>query len=108
MRRLPEKRYVGIQNDMYGGMTDTGKIVRDAWIFELIPETETCEGWMVQGMQDLWEKVNIKWQEVGFSVANLPPEVRTRFDRIQTEAVDRARAAGWDPDRDVGVDDEEG
>ena len=107
MRRLPEKKYVGIYNDMFGGMTDTGKIVRDGWIFGLIPETQTCEGWMVQGMQDLWEKVNVKWEEVGFQVSNLSPEVRARFDRIQAEAIDRAKAAGWNPEHDIEDDEAE-
>lgn len=82
-------------------MTDTGKIIRDAWVFELIPETETCEGWMVQGIQDLWQKVNDKWAEYGFLVGNLPPDIRARFDRIQSQAVVDARAAGWDPERDL-------
>ena len=107
MRRLPDKRYVGILNDMFGGMTDTGKIVRDAWIFEIIPETETCEGWMVQGMQDLWDKVNAKWEDVGFLVSNLSPEVRERFDRIQTQAIERAKADGWNPEHDIEDDDAE-
>ena len=106
MNKLPEKRYVGIQNDMFGGMTDTGKIIRDAWVFEIIPETETCEGWNAQGMQDLWGKVQDKWDETGFLVANMPPETRERFDRIQAAAIERARAAGWDPERDV-IEDEE-
>jgi hypothetical protein len=26
-------------------MTTTGKIIRDAWVFELLPATETCKGW---------------------------------------------------------------
>ncbi|MCP5369051.1 MAG: hypothetical protein H6907_07535 [Hyphomicrobiales bacterium] len=107
MTRPGERRYVGIHNDLYGGMTDTGKIIRDAWVFGLIPETETCEGWMVQGIQDLWDKVNAKWGEYGFRVANLPPEARERFDRIQAAAVARARAAGWDPERDVAEDEKE-
>lgn len=92
---------MGILNDQFGGMTDTGKIIRDAWVFELIPESQTCEGWMAQGIQDLWEKVNVKWGEYGFLVSNLPPDIRERFDRIQGEAVERARAAGWNPQRDL-------
>jgi len=107
MNRPTDKTYVGIDNDMYGGMTDTGKIIRDAWVFGLIPETETCAGWRVQGIQDLWDKVNAKWGEIGFRVANLPPEARERFDRIQAEAVERARAAGWDPQRDIEQDETE-
>ena len=34
-------KYVGIHKDINGGMTTIGKIIRDAWVFELIPETET-------------------------------------------------------------------
>ncbi|MEZ5449557.1 MAG: hypothetical protein R3E89_11405 [Thiolinea sp.] len=31
--------------DLNGGMTTIGKMIRDAWLFDLIPETETCENW---------------------------------------------------------------
>jgi hypothetical protein len=95
------KKYVGIHNDARGGMTDTGKIIRDAWVFGLIPESETCEGWLAQGVEDLWVKVNKEWEKYGFLVRNLPPELQEKFMRIQTEAVARAKAAGWDPDLDV-------
>ncbi|TDY04221.1 hypothetical protein [Thiohalophilus thiocyanatoxydans] len=95
------KKYVGIYNDMNGGMTDTGKIIRDAWVFDLIPETETCEGWLPQGIDDLWGKVNSEWEKYGFQVSNLPDELREKFMRIQDEAFQRAREAGWDPHRDL-------
>jgi len=91
-------KYVGIHRDLYGGMTDTGKIIRDAWVFGIIPETETCEGWLPQGIEALWEKVQKEWEKYGFRVGNLPPELQERFHRIQAEAVARARAAGWNPD----------
>ena len=48
----PDK-YVGIDNDVRGGMTTIGKIIRDAWVFGLIPETETCEGWNLAGVDAL-------------------------------------------------------
>lgn len=95
------KKYVGIYNDECGGMTDTGKIIRDAWIFGIIPETETCDGWLISGIQDLWDKVEKEWEKYGFMVSNLPPEIRERFDRIQSEAIARAKAEGWNPDRDL-------
>lgn len=95
------KKYVGIHNDLNGGMTDTGKIIRDAWVFGIIPESETCEGWLAQGLEALWEKVNREWEKYGFRVGNLPDELRARFDRIQTEALKKARSQGWDPERDV-------
>jgi hypothetical protein len=98
-----DKRYVGIDKEINGGMTDTGKIIRDAWAFGLIEETETCEGWMPQGIEDLWRKVNAEWEKYGFLVSRLPDETRERYLRIQREAVERARASGWDPE--LGDDD---
>lgn len=99
-----QKRYVGIDKDLHGGMTDAGKIIRDAWVFGIIPETETCEGWLAAGIQSLWEKTNAEWEKYGFLVSNLPEELRQRFDRIQGEAVKRAKAAGWDAEKDVDED----
>jgi len=98
MRQRASVRYVGIDKDINGGMTDTGKIIRDAWAFGIIEETETCEGWLAQGIEDLWRKVNAEWERYGFLVANLPEPIRERFLRIQDEALRRARAAGWDPE----------
>lgn len=105
MRRDKAKqKYVGIHNDQWGGMTDTGKIIRDAWIFGIIPETQTCEGWLTEGIQSLWQQTTAEWGKYGFMVSNLPPELRQRFDRIQSEAMKRARQQGWDPQRDVDED----
>ncbi|NQV84815.1 MAG: hypothetical protein HQ494_13465 [Rhodospirillales bacterium] len=98
------KRYVGINNEINGGMTDTAKIIRDAWTFGFIPETETCENWTIEGIQALWDKVNDQWTQYGFKVVELPPDIRERFDRIQDDAVKRARQSGWDPDRDISED----
>lgn len=95
------KKYVGIDNDINGGMTDTGKIIRDAWIFGIIPETETCQGWLPQGIEDLWIKINREWEKYGFLVSNLPDELREKFMRIQEEAVQRAKQAGWNPDNEL-------
>ncbi|MDU8929428.1 hypothetical protein RXV86_18730 [Alisedimentitalea sp. MJ-SS2] len=98
------RRYVGIQNDLKGGMTDTGKIIRDAWVFGFIPETETCEGWLAAGIEDLWRKVNAEWEKHGFLVSNLPPDLRERFDEIHNAAVAQARAAGWDGEAELADD----
>ena len=99
------KTYVGIHNDLNGGMTDTGKIIRDAWVFGIIPEDETCEGWQAAGIEDLWRKVNAEWEKHGFLVSNLPDDLRARFMRIQDEAVARAKAAGWDPEMELSGED---
>lgn len=69
----------------------------------IIEEGETCEGWFPQGIEDLWKKVNLEWEKYGFLVGNLPAELRERFMRIQNEAMEKARAAGWSPD--LGDDD---
>lgn len=89
---------MGIDKDEFGGMTETGRIIRQAWAFGLIPESETCEGWLMAGIEDLWRKVNEEWEKYGFLVRNLPPEIRERFDRIESDAIAKARAAGWDPE----------
>ncbi|MGM0595035.1 MAG: hypothetical protein ACQETD_10905 [Pseudomonadota bacterium] len=96
-----QKKYVGIDNDLNGGMTDTGKIIRDAWVFGIIPESETCEGWLTPGLEELWRKVDLEWEKYGFLVSNLPDDLRERFMRIHDAAVAKARAAGWDADRDM-------
>ncbi len=92
------RTYVGIHKDRYGGMTPTGNIIRDAWVFGLIPETETCEGWPLAHIQQLYDRVTKAWEPYGHLVSNLPPELRERHARIYAEAVQRARELGWDPD----------
>ncbi|SDE86185.1 hypothetical protein [Rhodospira trueperi] len=96
-----ETPYPGIDEDDMGGMTDRGRILRDAWAFGLMPETETGAGWTRKRFEDLWARVEQEWQRYDFRVANLPDEVRARFERIQAEALAAARAAGWDPDGDL-------
>ena len=98
------QRYVGIDNDLNGGMTPTGKIIRDAWVFGLLPETETCEGWLPQGIEALWEKVDAEWEKWGFSVAALPDDLQDRFKRIHAAGMERARAAGWDGEQELAGD----
>lgn len=101
MRETKPKKYPGIYNDKNGGMTDTGKIIRASWVFGIIPETETCENWLPQGIQGLWDKTNDEWEKYGFLVSNLPPELREKFERIQKEALENAKKAGWDPDAEI-------
>ena len=93
----PVKRYPGIDQDRYGGMTPTGTIIRDAWVFGILPETETCAGWTPQGIDGLYDKVSLAWEAHGHLVSRLPPELRARHARIFGAAVQRARALGWEP-----------
>ncbi len=92
-----QKTYAGIYNDNFGGMTPLGSIVKDAWVFGLIEPTETCEGWSIGEMQNLYDRVTANWQAVGYRVAALPPEQRQRHAEIQAAAIERAKTAGWDP-----------
>jgi len=92
------KKYVGIDKDPKGAMNPTGNVIRDAWLFGLIPETETCEGWTVQGIDALYDKVSAEWDKYGHLASNLPPELRARHQAIYDAAVARARSLGWDPE----------
>jgi len=98
-------RYVGIHNDINGGMTTIGKIIRDAWVFELIPETETCANWNLQGIDALLQKVNAEWDKYGCLVSLLPPDLRERHERIHTAALAQAHAAGWSGDTETDHED---
>ena len=93
--KFQPKPYVGIDEDRFGGMTAKGKIIRDAWIFGILDESETCKGWLFQGIEDLHHKVNDEWDKYGCSVSSLPPEIRERHDRIHAEAITKARELGW-------------
>jgi len=97
------KRYTGIDKDPHGAMNPTGNIIRDAWVFGIIPESETCAGWTVQGIDALYDKVSVAWEPYGNMVSNLPPELRERHQRIYAAAVKQARSLGWDPE--LGDDD---
>ncbi len=97
---MGEIKYPGIHNDVYGGMTDLGHIVRDAWVFGLLPETETCEGWERPQFDELYARVHAAWEPYAHLASRLPPELRARHERIYAEAVQRARALGWSPELD--------
>ena len=90
-----QEKYDGIDNDTNGGMTAIGKIIRDAWLFELIPENETCAGWLMGTINALHQKVNAEWDKYGCLVSQLPDELRQRHERIYQDAIEKARAAGW-------------
>ncbi len=87
--------YAGVHNEVLGGMTTIGKVVRDAWVFGLIPESETCQGWNLAGIDGLLQRVNAEWDKYGCLVSQLPDELFKRHGRIHGAAISRARAAGW-------------
>jgi hypothetical protein len=90
------ENYVGIDKDSYGGMTSIGKIILDARVFELIPESETCEGWTIQRINTLLQQVDLEWDKYSCMVSALPKELFERHQRIYNEALEKAREAGWD------------
>ena len=96
MRSGKPTHYVGIDQDINGGMTDTGRIIREAWAFGLIPETETCAGWNAQAIEKLWGDTLAEWSKYNHQVRQLPDDIRERYLRIQKQAFERARQAGWD------------
>lgn len=97
--------YVGIDEDLFAGMTNIGKVIRDAWVFGLIPETETCKGWNNQGIEALLQKVDAEWDKYGCLVSGLPEELFERHQRIYSDAVRKAREQGWSGEFET--DDEE-
>ena len=96
--------YVGLDNDMHGGMTNIGKIIRDAWVFGLIPETETCEGWVISRFDVLLEQVNTEWDKYGCLVSRLPEDLSKRHREIYAEAIKKAKAAGWSGETETNDD----
>ena len=95
MTKPQTQTYIGIDQEIHGGMTAIGKLIRDAWVFGVIPETETCAGWNLARIDALLHKVNDEWDKYGCLVSHLPDELRERHQRIHGEAMERARAAGW-------------
>lgn len=93
-----QKTYVGLDQDSYGGMTPTGTIVRDAQVFGLIPETETCIGWSIDRIQMLYDQVSAAWRPYGQLASQLPEALRERHQRIFAAALATARARGWKPE----------
>jgi hypothetical protein len=98
-----EQRYAGMRNDENGGMTHWGQMVKDGWVFGLIPETEDCTGWTAGQMQVLYEKIYAEWEKYAHLPSRLPQELRERHSKIHAEAIAYARANGWDPE--LGDDD---
>ncbi len=93
------KTYPGLEHDINGSMTMIGKIIRDAWVFELLPESETCEGWEISRIDAIHQQVNDEWDKYGCMVSNLPEDLSKRHKRIYDEAIKTAKEKGWDPEQ---------
>jgi len=96
------KTYPGLDHDMNGGMTNVGKVIRDAWLFDILPETETCEGWSISQIDALHQQVNDASDKYGSMVSSLPDELRSRHKRIYDEAIAKAKKRGSDPESIAG------
>lgn len=99
------KTYPGLDHDINGGMTMIGKIIRDAWVFGILPETETCEDWEIPRIDAIHQLVNDEWDKYGCMVSRLPEDLQARHKSIYEEAIVKAKARGWDPEVIAGDED---
>ena len=100
---MKKQIYVGVDKDNNGGLTHLGRMVRDAWIFGLLPETETCAGWDSARMQNLYEKVHAAWEPYAHLPSRLPEELRLKHTKLYDNAITAARKDGWSAE--LGEDD---
>ncbi len=100
---MTQQNYVGVDRDTHGGMTHMGRVVRDAWVFGILPETESCAGWDAARMQNLYERVYAAWEPYAHLPSLLPDDLRARQARVYAAAIQAARARGWDAE--LGDDD---
>lgn len=97
---MPEKlTYAGYHADAHG-ITQLGRVVLDAWVFGLLPESEDCAGWDLQRMQALMQRVEAEWDKHGNLPSRLPPELAERHRAIYDAARRRAVERGWNPELD--------
>ena len=95
--------YVGLDQEANGGMTAIGRIIRDAWVFGLLPEGEMCAGRSAADLQILFDRVHAAWEPYGQLPSRLPRELAERHGRIHAQAIEQARARGWSAE--LGDDD---
>ena len=101
---MRNKIYEGIHNDPLGAMNPTGNVIRDAWVFGILPETQTCEGWPISRVEALYEQVSKAWEPYAHLPSKLPDDLREKHHRIYREAIERARELGWDPNEDTEIE----
>lgn len=89
--------YSGFHQDSHG-MTTLGRVVLDAWLFDLLPRSEDCSGWDLNRMQQLMDKVSRAWDLHGTLPSRLPSELQQRHAALYVWATERGRGLGWDPE----------
>lgn len=92
---MKDKIYAGIDDDDWGGMTPIGNVIRDAWVFGILPETQKCEKWTIGQIQAIHQQVMNEWDKYGCLVSNLPDDLRQRHTEINQAAMKRAKEMGW-------------
>ena len=97
--------YAGVDNDKHAGMTSLGKLIRDAKVFGILEDDETCKGWNAAGFDALLAKVNVEWDKVGCMVSQLPKDLFDRHQEIHGKALKEARAVGWTGEYETEEDD---
>jgi hypothetical protein len=95
-----QQTYAGIDHEDHHGMTMTGRIIRDACVFGILPEGEGFAGKGAGDLQNLFEAVHKAWESYGQLPSRLPAELAERHARIHAEAVERAKAMGWNAELD--------
>ncbi len=93
---MTQQTYIGINQDTNSGLTHLGRMVRDAWIFGILPETETCAGCDFARMQNLYEQVFSAWKPYAHLPSRLPESLRERHANFYAQAITTARDKGWD------------
>ena len=93
---MEDQLYSGVDQDVNNGLTHLGRMVRDAWVLGILPETETCVGWSGEQMQNLYEKVHAAWEPYAHLPSQLPEDMQLRHTRIYDEAIATAKKKGWD------------
>jgi len=92
---MMKQYYAGVDQDENGGLTHLGRMVLDAWVFGILPESETCAGWDGARMQSLYEQVYAAWKPYAHLPSRLPDDLRQRHAQIYAQAVVTARSRGW-------------
>jgi hypothetical protein len=93
-----QQTYAGIDAEDHHGMTMTGRIIRDAWVFGILTEGDGFAGKGAGDLQNLFEAVHQAWEPYGQLPSRLPTALAERHARIHAEAVDRAKSMGWNPE----------
>ncbi|SDY29972.1 hypothetical protein SAMN05421755_101516 [Nitrosomonas sp. Nm33] len=100
MSTMKEQFYAGINEDTNGGLTHLGRMVIDAWVFGILPESEMCAGWSHSQMQNLYEKVHAAWEPYAHLPSRLPADLQQRHARLYAQIIDIAKNKGWNAELD--------